>query len=185
MDKHTIVEFTKSNLQDGAHIFYSFDTPEKYIENALLFIEKGIKEEERVIIIENARLFPLIQKKISSIIKLNDSDKIHRINNYDFYYSSGDFHPTSINKYFATIVSPYVENNIPIRTWAHVEWGDHQEIFRKIEEFETEAHINVSEKKSISVCAYESDRITPELKNSLMKSHGYYLTDNDINSTTP
>ena len=125
----------------------------------------------------------MIKKKIPSIVKVTDSDKIHHINNYDFYYSSGDFHPASINKYFAAIVSPYVENNIPIRTWAHVEWGDQQEITRMIKEFETEAHRSVSEKKTISVCAYESDRITPEIKNSLIKSHGYYMTDNDITPT--
>ncbi|WP_409300499.1 MEDS domain-containing protein [Peribacillus sp. SCS-155] len=183
MKNHSIMGYSKSNKPDGAHIFYSFDTTEKYIENALLFIEKGIQEGERVIFIENDRLFPLIQKKIPSTIRLNDSDKIHHINNYDFYYSSGDFHPKSINKYFAAVVSPYVEKNIPIRTWAHVEWGNHQEIARIIEEFETEAQVNVSAKKSISVCAYESDRITPEIKNSLMKSHGYYMTDNNINPT--
>lgn len=184
MDNHNIMDFTKSNLPDGAHIFYSFDNLEKYIENVLLFIEKGIKEEERIIIIENDRLFPLIQERISSI-KNVDSDIILHINNYDFYYSSGDFHPESINKYFAATVSPYIKNNIPIRTWAHVEWGDQQGISRKIKEFEIQAHKNVTDKKSISVCAYESDRTTPEIKNSLKKSHGYYMTDNDIHSTTP
>ncbi|QNF29766.1 MULTISPECIES: MEDS domain-containing protein [Metabacillus] len=161
------------------HIFYSFNDLERYLENAISYILSGIEQGDYVFVIENERIFPLLYKKIEPLLTKVQLDKIKHVNNFDFYCSNGDFHPPTIVAYFSNMLEIYIEKNASIRTWAHVEWGDLQEITCKIEEFEQAANKAVQSMKIISVCAYDEDRLTESLKASLISSHEYTLTDSE------
>lgn len=39
-------------------------------------------------------------------------------NNFDFYCSSGSYHPPAIEEYFNETVQPHVENKISFRSWS-------------------------------------------------------------------
>ena len=162
------------------HIFYCFNDLERYIENAVSYICSGIEQGDYVFVIENERIFPLLYKKVEPLLAKVQLDKIKHVNNFDFYCTHGDFHPPTIVSYFSKMLETYIEKGASIRTWAHVEWGDLQEITCKIAGFEQEANKAVQSMKVISVCAYDEDRLTESLKASLINSHGYTLTESEI-----
>ncbi len=165
---------------EEGHIFYSFQEKERYIENAITYITSGVEQGSCVLLIENDRYFSLLRTKLESLLTKEQLKRIHHVNNYDFYYSRGDFHLTSIISYFSKIIGSYRENNLSIRTWAHVEWGDTEEISCEIKKFEEEANKAVSSMKLLSVCAYDADRLTESLQRSLTCSHNFVMTDEGI-----
>ncbi|PLT28880.1 MEDS domain-containing protein [Peribacillus deserti] len=169
-----------NSSETGAHIFYSFDNIDRYIQNACTFISESIRNQQPVLLLENDRLFPLIYKELKYKWSNEELDKLSHINNFDFYCSNGEFHPQTMVRYFFNKIKPLRDGNIPIRTWAHVEWGIQEEITKLIMEFEELADPSVSNMNLVSVCAYDSSELTGLMKRSLLKSHGYYMTDTQI-----
>lgn len=52
--------------QRSVHVLYAYNEMEKYIEQAVSFIENGVMAGDYVIFIENEPLFRSINKEISS-----------------------------------------------------------------------------------------------------------------------
>lgn len=180
-----ILQLTKElQLSSGGHIFYYFHDEQKYIENTVSYIHAGIEQGDCVLIIENERIFPSVYKKMQSLLTEEQLTMIHYINNFDFYCLNGDFHSETILEYFSSILDPYLTKNISIRTWAHVEWGNIGEITDVIGEFENQANKAVSSLEQISVCAYDADRVPESLKESLLRSHEFLMTDEEITKQT-
>jgi hypothetical protein len=175
-----ILELSKSVRETGAHIFYYFHDEERYIENVMDYIHCAIKQGNHIMIIENDRIMPLIEKKIVTEFSKNQNEMIHTINNYDFYCYRGNFHKETILNYLENMIAPYLENNIPIQTWAHVEWREQNEIFTTIGEYEQEADKMLQHTDLVTICAYDADRVPPTLKETLLKCHDYYMTDHGI-----
>ncbi|PLR69219.1 MEDS domain-containing protein [Bacillus sp. UMB0893] len=176
-----ILQLTKELQQStGGHIFYYFNDLDRYIENTVSYIRSGIDQKDRVIVIENERVYSLIYKKLVLHLTEDELTKVHYVNNFDFYCLNGDFHASTILSYFSLILEPYIIEITPIRTWAHVEWGNVAEITEVIGEFEKQANRAVSSMGLISVCAYNADRVPASLKASLKRSHGFLMTDDDI-----
>lgn len=102
--------------QRSVHVLYSYEGMEQYIEDVVNFIQQGILAGDFIILIENDRIYPLIQREL--IIRLNKDqlEFVHYVNNFDFYFSSGSYHPPAITEYFNNIVQPYIDNNILFRS---------------------------------------------------------------------
>lgn len=77
-------------------------------------------------------------------------------------------------------MAPFYEENISFRTWAHVEWGQQDEIYKILEEFENEADRLVTAQELCLVCAYDAERIPNSLKTSLMKCHKFLIKGDEI-----
>jgi signal transduction histidine kinase len=92
----------------------------------------------------------------------------------------GDFHTQSIIHHFQEIIDPFFNDNIPIRTWAHVEWSAQSDINHKLKEFEDSADCTVNEAGLVSVCAYPADSLTVSLYMNLMRNHEYLMTDKEL-----
>ncbi|WP_252281294.1 hypothetical protein [Peribacillus frigoritolerans] len=95
---------------------------ENYIKQVLSYSQDGIMAVDYVILFENDRIHPIIHKELSTRLTKDQMELLHFVNNFDFYCSSGSYHPPAIEEYFNKTVQPYVENKISFRSWAHVEW---------------------------------------------------------------
>lgn len=176
-----ITELLNRVKASGAHIFYHFHDEERYIDNVFAYISSALLQGNHVMVIENDRILPSIEKRIQSDFSQDQIDRIHTINNYDFYCYRGNFHKETILSYLKNMIDPYLEKKIPIQTWAHVEWRDQKEIFRTIGEYEHEADKMLQDTNLITICAYDANRVPQSLKETLMSCHDYYMDDQEIN----
>jgi hypothetical protein len=78
---------------------------ESYIENAIEFIEQGIRGGDQVLFVENTRIYPMIQRKLEERLTAEEMEKFHYVNNFDFYWTHGNFHPQTIQSLFERFVS--------------------------------------------------------------------------------
>jgi hypothetical protein len=161
----------------GGHILYFSNNKSLYLENAVSFVGSGVKQGDHVMVIENERVCLQLFQKLSKLLTKDQLEMVHSINNFDFYFSKGDFHPQTIVEYFEVILKPYLKGHHSIRTWAHVEWGNIEEISCKIEAFEFMANNHVPKLELISVCAYDAEVIPDKLKAALLRSHDYLMSD--------
>ncbi|MFS0888667.1 MEDS domain-containing protein [Peribacillus frigoritolerans] len=166
--------------QKNVHVLYSYNEMENYIKQVLSYIQDGIMAGDYVILVENDRIYPLIHKELSTRLTKEQMKLLHFVNNFDFYCSSGSYHPPAIEEYFNKTVQPYVENKISFRSWAHVEWATLEEPLHIIEEFERTVDKAVNLLSFPLICAYKGERIPEYLKTILLETHPYVLEDDDI-----
>ncbi|OES45516.1 MEDS domain-containing protein [Domibacillus iocasae] len=171
-------ELIKEN--DSVHIFYSVAELKPYINNLVSYILSAVKQNEHIFVIENERLLSLMYAELESVLTKEQLTHIHTINNFDYYFSNGSFHPPTIFEYLSETLKPFNEKNVSFRIWAHVEWSDQKEILTVLEEFENEADRLVGEQGLFLVCAYDEKRVPDSIKTALMKCHEYILSEDGI-----
>ncbi|MFC5364285.1 MEDS domain-containing protein [Peribacillus frigoritolerans] len=166
--------------QKNVHVLYSYNQMENYIKQVLSYIQDGIMAGDYVILVENDRIYPIIHKELSTRLTKDQMKLLHFVNNFDFYCSSGSYHPPAIEEYFNKTVQPYVKNKISFRSWAHVEWATLEEPLHIIEEFERTVDKAVNLLSFPLICAYKGERMPEYLKTILLETHPYVLEDDDI-----
>lgn len=166
--------------QKNVHVLYSYNEMENYIKQVLSYIQDGIMAGDYVILVENDRIYPIIHKELSTRLTKDQMELLHFVNNFDFYCSSGSYHPPAIEEYFNKTVQPYVENKISFRSWAHVEWATLEGPLHIIEEFERTVDKAVNLLSFPLICAYKGERMPDYLKTILLETHPYILEDDDI-----
>lgn len=163
-------------IERSVHVLYSYEGMQNYIEQAVSFIHDGVLAGDYVIFIENDRIYMSILAELSKRLTDSQMKFVHRVNNFDFYYSSGSYHPPAITEYFEKMVQPYVENKMPFRSWAHVEWASMKDPLHIIEDFEKIVDKAVNQLSFPLICAYEGAKMPEHLKTILMETHPYVLT---------
>ncbi|WJY27205.1 MULTISPECIES: MEDS domain-containing protein [Sporosarcina] len=161
----------------NVHILYSYTNMDLYIQQAVNYIRLGIEQNEHILFIDNERLYPQIYKELQKVLTSSDLELLHFIKNFDFYYSSGGYHPPSIVEYFNTTVQPFLENDVSFRCWAHVEWATMHEPLDLIRELEEHIDWAVDALSFPLICAYQLDRMPVHLAQILEETHPYLLTD--------
>lgn len=164
------------------HIFYCSQELEKYIENAISFVVFGIKQGDYVLFVENTRIYPMIRKELEDRLTAVELEQLLYVNNFDFYWRNGNFHPPTILKHFKEATGQLVKNGNDVRTWGHIEWGDQEDIEREIVEYEKALDMMVPERNTVSVCAYDAYKVSDSLKIRLLAVHGFYMTDEKMHS---
>jgi len=184
MSEGMILLSTKMNQliedQRNVHVLYSFHEVEDYMKQVLNYIHDGIIAGESIILIENARLYPEIQKELSSKYTKTQLELVHYVNSLDFYFSSGSYHPPAIHEYFKKVVQPYIQNDTAFRSWAHVEWASMQEPLYLIEDFEKIVDEEVNALSFPLICAYDGVKLPEYVKTFLMETHPYVLVEDDV-----
>jgi MEDS: MEthanogen/methylotroph, DcmR Sensory domain len=165
------------------HVLYSYNGLKNYVEQAVSYIHDGIVAGDYVIFIENDRFFPIIQKELEEVLSKEQMERVKWINNFDFYYSSGSYHPPAIKNYFNQVVEPYIVHKTPFRSWAHVEWTTMQDPFHLIEDFEKIVDEAVHQLSFPLICAYEGKQMPAYLEQILMDTHPYVLME-DVDRTS-
>ncbi|RLQ92409.1 MEDS domain-containing protein [Falsibacillus albus] len=168
------------NEHRSVHVLYAYQDIDDYIKQVVNFIYEGIRAGDYVIVIENDHVYPMIEKELSKRILRKQMAYVHRINNFDFYYSSGSYHPPAIYEYFKKTVQPYIENKISFRSWAHVEWATMDGPLNIIEDFEKIVDNAVNELSFPLICAYQKEQMPESLKKTLLETHPYILIEDDI-----
>lgn len=164
----------------GAHIFYNSNKLEAYVENAVSFIVYGIKHGDHVLLLENPRVYPMILKELKKSLSEKEMAGVHFINNFDFYWRNGNFHPPTILSHFKEAADSFANEDVSFRTWGHIEWGNQQDIVNEIDLYEQNVGMVIEEKNAISVCAYDASRVSEDLKERLIRCHNYLMTDDSI-----
>ncbi|CAM3883308.1 MEDS domain-containing protein [Mesobacillus thioparans] len=82
--------------QKNVHILYSYDDMRNYIEQAVRYIEEGVLSGDYVILIENDRIYKILHGELNKRLTEAQMKMVHWVNNFDFYYSSGSYHPPAI-----------------------------------------------------------------------------------------
>ncbi|MGD6801797.1 MEDS domain-containing protein [Rossellomorea vietnamensis] len=172
-----IMEVLEESKGRDNHILYHFNNKQTYIQNAVAFIEAGIKAGSPVLLVENDRHLLSIKQQLKKILSEKEIANVHFSNNFDFYSATQSFDPDSIISYFKETVEPHLKQGIPVWTWGLVEWGDDENILDKIVLYETQVQSFTSEKGLVSVCAYDSNLTPDGLEELLMKFHQVTLTD--------
>jgi hypothetical protein len=163
--------------QKSVHVLYSYEGMQNYIEQVVSYIHDGILAGDYVILIENDRIYMSIHAELSKLLTESQMKFVHRVNNFDFYYSSGSYHPPAITKYFQKTVQPYVKKNSSFRSWAHVEWATIKDPLHIIKDFEKVVDKAVNQLSFPLICAYEGAKMPDPLKTILMETHPYVLTE--------
>ncbi|WP_044338106.1 MEDS domain-containing protein [Rossellomorea aquimaris] len=165
------------------HVLYAYQDREKYLKNALTYILEGIEMGETVILIENERNMNVLQKQLNSHLTSDELEKVHSISNFDFYQSSGSYHPPAIYENLMKTITPYLEKKASFRSWTNVEWGTLEDPCSIIDWFETETDRVVHEHNLTVVCAYDSVKMPDHLEDALKKNHGHLMSDENILSS--
>lgn len=166
--------------QRNVHVLYSYNEMASYLKQVLSYIEEGVAAGDYVILIENDQIYPIIYKELSTRLTEDQMKFVHFVNSFDFYWSSGSYHPPAIKEYFIKTVQPYVESNLPFRSWAHVEWASMKEPLFLIEDFERIVDQAVNQLSFPLICAYEGNRLPDYLEKILMETHPYVLLEDDF-----
>lgn len=164
-------------VSNSGHILYVYDDMEQYLNNAIAFIHTGINQGHHIIFIDNSDRYQKIIKKLKANRIIETLDRIHYLDNYEFYQLYGNLHGDAIVHHFGKITEPFFKQNVTLRTWAHVEWKEQLDVFNKIKDFECTADQCVNEMGLISVCAYNGQHITGTFHNMLLSNHEYVMTD--------
>ncbi|WP_366164071.1 MEDS domain-containing protein [Bacillus infantis] len=172
-----VKEVTELRSLAKGHVLYFFEDYDRYLSNVEDFVITGLKLNEYAVIIENDRWIRKIRNKLCESLEERYLQKVAFINNFDFYYAKGDFRVNSIFDFLPKVLDNYSEENSVIRSWAHVEWRNEEEIQGKLLASEEAADGIVSDSKILSVCAYDSDRASQEFKAGLLTNHNYLLLD--------
>jgi len=165
---------------DSIHIYYNIKEREGYLNNLVSYVVSGVEEKRHTLVIESEKLIPLLFKKLEAILTNEQLTYIHTINNFDYYCSSGSFQPPVIFDHLSKHLDPFYKNNLSFQIWAHVEWGQQEGVVPILEEFENDADKLVNEGGLYLVCAYDEERVTDGLKDALLKSHPYVISENKI-----
>lgn len=162
---------------NNAHLLYAFNSMDKYIKMVVHYILDGFAKEQSIILIENEKYLSYVIKELKIHLTDNEIEKIHIVNNFDFYFSTGSYHPPAILSHIEKMYKPLFEQNKSIRTWTHVEWSTIEGPLAIVEELEQVVDKLSADLGLTIMCAYEEEGMPESLKLSLLRTHKYILTD--------
>ncbi len=166
------------------HVLYSYTSEAHYIQQAVNYVLDGMANNEYVLVIDNERLYPRIEKEVQKQVSKEDFALLHFVKNFDFYLSSGSYHPPSIIAYFNKIIEQLALHENPFRSWAHVEWATLKEPLEIVRELEEHIDWAVSSLRFSLICAYRLNRMPSHLSALLEETHPYLLTDETFQSSS-
>ncbi|WP_026673249.1 MEDS domain-containing protein [Alkalihalobacterium bogoriense] len=177
----TLVPLTSTlKIEQGSHILYFYNKKDEYIENAASYILAGIDQGHHIVFIDSEDRFAKIKERLGSI----DLSHVHYVNNYDFYEMYQDFHFERILNNLSSIVVPYVEHELTVRIWGHVDWMEQDNITSKLHTYECKCDITIAGLGYTTVCAYDAESVPANILLEMMRSHEFLMTDNNITRST-
>lgn len=162
------------------HVLYSYEEAQSYIEQVVAYTKHGIQAGEHIILIENPRMSPKIHKQLKNELSNEQMKLVHFVKSFDFYFSSGSYHPPAIQAYFEKILKPLLEEQARFRAWAHVEWASNEIPMHLIEDLEKIIDVAVKDHDFPLICAYANQLLPDTLKTLLLETHPYVLVEDDV-----
>lgn len=164
----------------SAHLLYAFTSMDNYMKTVVRYILDGVAKEQTIILIENEKYLPYVMKELKIHLTDKEMVHIHIVNNFDFYFSTGSYHPPAILNHIEKMYKPLLNQKKSIRTWTHVEWSTIEGPLAIVEELEKVVD-KLSDDMGLTIlCAYEEDGMPESLKLSLLRTHKFLLTDDGV-----
>jgi hypothetical protein len=179
-------ELLKTNINEllqtnkSAHLLYAFKSMDNYLNAAVRYILDGIEKEQSIILIENEKYLSYLMKELKNYLNTSEMEKIHIVDNFDFYFLSGSYHPPAILSHIEKMYKPLLDQNKSIRTWTHVEWSTIEGPLAIVEELEKVVDKLSADLGLTIMCAYEEEGMPESLKLSLLRTHKFILTDDGV-----
>lgn len=176
----------KSRMNDlfteerNIHVLYSYEDKVQYLEKMVDFIQSGVSNGDYVILIENERIYKTLHQELITHLSEEQMKLVRWVNNFDFYFSSGSYHPPAIYQYFVNTVQSLVEEQLPFRSWAHVEWATMDSPLHIVEDLERIVDKAVHQLEFPLVCAYEGAHMPDYLRTILLETHPYILEEDEL-----
>ncbi|RCW48002.1 MEDS domain-containing protein [Paenibacillus prosopidis] len=172
------IQLTESiKVTNGAHILYTYDQLDDYIANAVSFIITGVQQGQHIIFVDSKQRYERITERLRLIGFSDTLSNIKYVNSGDFYRVSDTFTSAKVIQNFINVVQPFLDNNMSIRTWGHVEWKGYPNFEEQVIAYESECDASVNQLGIVTVCAYSGQRLTASMNMRLMQSHQYVMTD--------
>ncbi|KMJ58018.1 hypothetical protein AB685_14450 [Bacillus sp. LL01] len=180
-----ITTFTSSNLESitEGHVYYRFKDEDVYLNNLITFINTGMKNRENILIIESMKNLRQIKDEIKKRYSEEQQTTIRIVNNFDYYFSGGDFNTKTILEHFEKDLTLLKKGNRSVRTWAHVEWASDEPDADQLREYEATSDDFVVQERMISVCAYSCNSLSSALHSALEQVHKYVMTDDSFSTS--
>lgn len=147
------------------------------MSNLIDFITSGLERNEYSIIIENERVTQMIKQRLKELLNESYLETVAFVNNYDFYYAKGDFRINSVFNYLPRLTKGFSELDSVVRSWAHIEWRDEHNVNKGLLNSENEADTIVAETNLLSVCAYDSERVSEDFREGLLRCHNFLISE--------
>ncbi|WP_175990527.1 MEDS domain-containing protein [Bacillus sp. Marseille-Q1617] len=166
------------------HILYCYHNMDMYIKKVTAYLVDGVNAGEMVILIESEKNLKTMAARLKVELTDDQLKQVHMISNFDFYLSSGSYHPPAIYEQLMKIYTPYFNGDAPFRTWTNVEWGELENPSHIVDWFEKETDKLVNEQQLNLVCAYDADKMPPDMQAILEQSHPHIMRDEDLIEST-
>ncbi|MFE1244852.1 MEDS domain-containing protein [Fictibacillus sp. NPDC058756] len=165
---------------NSAHLLYAFKSMDNYMKTVVHYIMDGVAKEQSIILIENEKYLPFVINELKIHLTDNEIEKVHIVNNFDFYFSTGSYHPPAILGHIEKMYKPLLDQNKSIRTWTHVEWSTIEGPLAIVQELEKVVDKLSADLGLTIMCAYEEEGMPESLKLSLLRTHKFILNDDGV-----
>lgn len=166
------------NLSSGSHILYVYSDQQSYLNNAISFITEGLDKNQSIYFADTSENNNNLK---SMLLELNyPTSKIESI---QFSESRSFYEPIITPKEMKLPNYKYAfesENNRNIRTWGNLDFRSEDLSNPKLIQYEHKIDTVIKEHQSISVCAYNGEKLSATLMGKLMHTHEYLMTDSTI-----
>ena len=171
-----------SAISEGAHILYTFTELDKYYKNAADYIADGLLKGEKILLVDKKEYFAKIQAQILSMgYSENHLDSIIFVDAQNFYLTSdNNFNAQLCLNNLVYFLKEILDKGQKVRTWGQVDLPDYNSNISQLREYESASDKFVENHQVISVCTYQSLRISSFIQNEMSKVHHYLMTDDEI-----
>ncbi|MFC4322526.1 ATP-binding protein [Litchfieldia salsa] len=173
---------SNTKINNGSHILYVSSDPEKYIENAVVFISAGFKLNQIILFVDDPEIYSIILKRLTQLGYTEEQlGSIIFANHDEFYHTNDIFDSDRVFQTFENLIGPFLHKNVPIRHWGKVKWLKGQpDLLKKIKVYEIATDEYISKVNSFGVCAYDGMEMTASLHMEMMKYHQYIMSDTNF-----
>ncbi|MEQ2464819.1 MULTISPECIES: ATP-binding protein [Bacillaceae] len=179
-------EIALTNLSDmtsGAHIMYITSNKDTYITNAASFIKAGLLLEQKVVLVDQKKIWPLIIKKLEENgLEKEKINQIHFIDSEEVYFRSENLPLASIIETISGSIPDYFFNkDITMRFWGKAPSLFKQDkIIDNLLQYENEVDEYIRDYQNYAVCAYDGTELSASNYIHLKNAHPYVMTDTEF-----
>ena len=175
------VRFSRDLILDyGTHILYTYSDEVKYLENVISFISTGLELGHIIVLMESISIRDFIYLRLKNLDYHEDQlEKIIFIDTKQLY-DTDQFEPNVTFRRLRSKLGHLINISTPVRTWSNVIWTNGESLLKNVDKYEALADEIIRQERTLSVCAYNGNILPAVTQISLMKTHKYIMTDNEL-----
>lgn len=167
------------SARTGSHILYFYSDGEAYLDNAVSYIQMGLKFGHHVVFVDSEERFERVQERLDGGEQM---DHLHYLRDVD-HYCGYEFDFEKAIAGLDNIMEPFMEANATVRTWGHIRWADVDGIDERLKSFENQCDLSISGLGYTTVCAYDGHSVPAYVEIEMMRHHEYLMTDESLTTS--